>query len=270
MGLFRSGQQSKWIEFFHKKMWIHFEVNEFIVKVTQPDCNLAFSRAFLQISLTHLLTYSLNSPTHWLTRSFSLRVGCECNAKCATSKKWLNFLLLFTLLPYLWILFRKVCSMFSHTHDVSFLSPYLSAFMLTCTKVKLQRRPFNFSIITAIHKFLTWNLHTWVSSGKESKSMGQMKVMCVAWLKEERWRSKVKLLPWLQLNQLCYKTFLGPPHPPRCIKQIATWVPPKNLGQRLKLSLDILFHACHTHIKKKEKISYSYPLSLFTSLSGCG
>ena len=32
---------------------------------------------------------------------------------------------------------------------------------------------------------LTWNLQTCVSRGNESKSMGQMKVMCVAWLEGE-------------------------------------------------------------------------------------
>ena len=31
---------------------------------------------------------------------------------------------------------------------------------------------------------LTWNLHIWVSRGKESNSIGQMKVMWVAWLGE--------------------------------------------------------------------------------------
>ena len=32
----------------------------------------------------------------------------------------------------------------------------------------------------------TWNLQTWVSSGKESKSIGQMKVMWVAWLENSK------------------------------------------------------------------------------------
>ena len=37
---------------------------------------------------------------------------------------------------------------------------------------------------------LTWNLQTWVSSGKESNNMGQMKVMWVAWLQHtERGKS---------------------------------------------------------------------------------
>ena len=34
-------------------------------------------------------------------------------------------------------------------------------------------------------KTVTWNLQIWVSRGKESKSMGQMKVMWVAWLERE-------------------------------------------------------------------------------------
>ena len=37
----------------------------------------------------------------------------------------------------------------------------------------------------AVYVYLTWNLQIWVSSGKESNSIGQMKVMWVAWLKRK-------------------------------------------------------------------------------------
>ena len=42
---------------------------------------------------------------------------------------------------------------------------------------------------------LTWNLQTWVSSGKESKSIGQMKVMWVAWLKYNK-NNKYSIKRW--------------------------------------------------------------------------